>query len=367
MNEHKQILKNFQGIIDSTLREGFQFAKAKFSLDEQKQIFSSLAGIGVDYIEVGNPLRSEIRDMIVELVRSQSGRRPKILSHIRNHEQDVREAVAIGVDGVNILCTVDRERLASMNKSVAEYRENLCRNIKTARAAALEVRIGVEDFFGQPAEESLEIFRLAETAGADRVALADTLGRAMSWEVAGRIKELRRHIRAPLEAHFHNDLGHAVSNALAALQAGANFISTSLLGIGERTGITPLSSLLINLYVMDERLGKRYNLSLLTEAENYVSRICGIEMPPHLMTNTANGFAHKAGIHLDALMKFGPHKYELLPPRLIGNGRNLVIDSLLSGKTGQLDIKKFLEKHKSGRSTDEVDFVAGRRGGVASY
>jgi homocitrate synthase len=136
-----------------------------------------------------------------------------------------------------------------------------------------------------------------------------------------------------------------VSNAFAALEAGAGYISTSLLGIGERTGITPTSSLLVNLYVLAPGLARRYDLGRLTEAENYVARACGIEMPPNLMTNTANGFAHKAGIHLDALMKFGPRKYELLPPGLIGNRRSLVIGTLLSGKTRLLDVEKFQEKY----------------------
>jgi len=344
MNEDKQIIRSFQGVIDSTLREGFQFAKANFSLSEQKQIFTYLAGIGMDYVEVANPAKEEIRRMIVELVKTRRKKQVKILSHIRNQENDVERALDSGVDGINILCTVDSERLAAMNKTLEAYKEDLCRNIERAKKNGLEVRVGVEDFFCQPVDHSLDIYRIAEDFGADRVALADTLGRAMNWEVARRIKDLRRTIRVALEVHFHNDLGHAVSNAFAALRAGANYVSTSLLGIGERTGITPLSSLLINLYVLDPRLGKRYDLGLLTEAENYVSRICGIEMPPHLMTNPANGFAHKAGIHLDALIKFGPHKYELLSPRLIGNKRHLIINSLLSGKTERPDIEKFQEK-----------------------
>lgn len=345
MNENKQILKNFRGIIDSTLREGFQFSKANFSLDEQKTIFAYLAKIGIDYVEVGNPARAEIRQMIRELVRSRNGSSTKILSHIRNHEHDVEKAVESGVDGINILCTVDPERLAAMAKTGQEYRAALIRNIETAKARGLEVRVGVEDFFGQPESQSLEIYLLSASLGADRVALADTLGKAMSWEVCRRIKDLRRNIGTALEVHFHNDLGHAVGNALAALQAGANYVSASLLGIGERTGITPLSSLLVNLYVLDQEVGKRYDLSLLTQAENYISEICGIETPPNLMTNPSNGFAHKAGIHLDALVKFGPHKYELLPPQLIGNRRALVVGTLLSGKTARRDIRKFQEKY----------------------
>ncbi len=345
MNEHKQIVRFFRGVIDSTLREGFQFSKANFSLDEQKRIFSFLAGIRVDYVEVANPAKEEIRGMIVDLVKLRGQSSVKILAHIRNHENDVRMAIESGIDGVNILCTVDAERLAAMGKTPESYKEKLRANVRTAQASGLEVRVGVEDFFGQPVEQSLEIYRIAESLGVDRVALADTLGKALGWEVSRRIKELRGHIHAPLEVHFHNDLGHAVSNALAALQAGANYVSASLLGIGERTGITPLSSLLINLYMLDARLARRYDLSLLTEAENYVSRICGIEMPHHLMTNPSNGFAHKAGIHLDALMKFGPQKYEPLSPGLIGNRRKLVVDTLLSGKTGAIDIANFQEKY----------------------
>ena len=345
MNEDKQILKNFRGIIDSTLREGFQFSKANFSLVEQKTIYAYLAKIGIDYIEVGNPARAEILQMIRELVRSRNGSSTKILSHIRNHEYDVEKAVESGVDGINMLCTVDPERLTALGKTSQEYRAALIRNVDAAKAHGLEVRVGVEDFFGQSEIQSLEIYLLSASLGVDRVALADTLGKAMSWEVYRRIKDLRRTIATPLEVHFHNDLGHAVGNALAALQAGANYISASLLGIGERTGITPLSSLLVNLYVLDREVGKRYDLSLLTQAENYIAKICGIETPPNLMTSPSNGFAHKAGIHLDALVKFGPHKYELLPPQLIGNRRALVAGTLLSGKTARRDIRKFREKY----------------------
>ncbi len=131
-----------------------------------------------------------------------------------------------------------------------------------------------------------------------------------------------------------------MSNALAAVRAGANYVSASLLGIGERTGITALSSVLANLYVIDERVGNRYDLKWLTPAEKYISRICGMEMPPHLITNPANGFAHKAGIHLDAIIRFGPQKYELLSPAVVGNKRNMVIGTILSGKTDERDVRR---------------------------
>jgi len=341
MHEQRLIFKNFKGIIDSTLREGFQFAKANFSLSEQRRIFSYLKDIGLDYVEVGNPVRNEIQEMVLALIKSRKEKSARILCHIRNHERDVRKAVESAADGINILCTVDPERLTGMNVTYQEYGKRLCQNIEMAKKNSLEVRVGVEDYFNQPLDRSFEVYRLAESLEAERISVADTLGKAMNWEVSKRIKELRRQFSLDIEVHFHNDLGHAVSNAIVALQSGANWVSASLLGIGERTGITPLSSLLLNLYVLSPELTRKYNLALLTQAENYVSRICRIEMPPHLMTNPANGFAHKAGIHLNALMRFGPHKYELLPPQLIGNKRNLIIDSLISGRTQPEEMKEF--------------------------
>jgi len=345
MHEQRKILENFKGIIDSTLREGFQFSRANFSLKAQKKIFSYLSRIRVDYIELGNPVKPEIREMIAAVLGRKGARRPRVLCHIRNRGADVEAALACGVEGVNILCLADPERLAAIGLTRREYLSDLERNVGMAKANGLEVRVGVEDFFGQPEELSREIHQRADGLGVDRIAVADTLGRTMSWEVGERIGDLRSRIAADIEVHFHNDLGHSVGNSLAALQAGANWVSTTLLGIGERTGITPLSSLLINLHLLAAEAMGRYDLSLLTKAETYISRICGIDMPPHLMTNPVNGFAHKAGIHLNAMMKFGPQKYEPVSPSVVGNRRSLVINTLLSGRTSPAEVEEFNKRY----------------------
>lgn len=344
MKEETKILKHFKGIIDSTLREGFQFSKANFTPDEQLKIFSYLARIGVDYVEVGNPANPEIRTRIEELVRNKNGCPSRILCHIRNHERDLDQALGCGVDGVNLLCTTDQERLNAMNVTLGEYLDRLERNILKARDHCLEARVSVEDCFNQPGQLSQAVYDVAQRLGADRIGLADTLGKTLSWDVYRRVRSMRHRYSMDIEGHFHNDLGHAVSNAMAALSAGANWIDTSLMGIGERTGITPLSSFLINMYVLEPQISSKYDLSLLTTAENYISRICSIQMPINLATNRTNGFAHKAGIHLDALIQFGPHKYESIAPQLIGNRRHLVTGSLISGKTQESDAAAFKKK-----------------------
>ena len=146
--------------------------------------------------------------MIVELVKHKKGTSAKILSHIRNHEEDLEKALECSVDGVNILCTVDPERIASMNMTYQKYIDCLERNILHARKNHLEVRVGVEDFFNQPYGKILEIYNLAESLQVERIGLADTLGKAMNWEVSRRVSQLRTRISSDLEVHFHNDLGH---------------------------------------------------------------------------------------------------------------------------------------------------------------
>jgi len=344
-NTHLSVLSHFKGVVDSTLREGFQFAGANFSPADQAEIFDRLVRLGVEIVEVGNPAQPEIRDRISALRGRRAGAaRPRLFAHIRNHERDIRAAAECRVDGVSVLCTADTERLAAMGLTPAAARDRLRDNIKLALSAGLDVRVGVEDFFGRPFRDCLDIYDQAAAAGATRVALADTLGKAQGWEVARRVGALRKRTPLEIEAHFHNDLGQAVSNAVLAVRSGANWISASLLGIGERTGITPLSSFLANLYVLDPAVAGRYRMEELTEAEGLVSRLCGIDVPLHLITNPANGFAHKAGIHLDALMKFGPGKYEPLSPRIVGNVRRLVLHSLISGKTSDVQAREFEQR-----------------------
>lgn len=345
MSESKAVVKNFKGIIDTTLREGFQFRNANFSLIQKQRIFAYLNRINVDYLEVGNPVSKEIRKMTQALIRKNPERSVKILAHIRNREKDLMSALECGVDGVNILCTADNERLESMNCTFDGYVQKLAQNIHLAKKNGMEVRVSVEDYFNQPYENCLEIYRAADALDVDRLGAADTLGKAMQWDIIQRVGLLRHEVRADIEVHLHNDLGHAVTNALTALWSGANWVNTSLLGIGERTGITPLSSMLVNLYLLDPAVVARYDLSCLTRAEHYVSRICGVEVPHNLVTNPSSAFAHKAGIHLNALVRFGPHKYEPFPPALVGNKRTLVRESLISGRTVKKEVDQFNKKY----------------------
>lgn len=326
-----KITKYYKGVIDSTLREGMQYRFANFSLTQQRIIIDLLIQIGTDFIEVGNPYNRKIMKHIRKL--TQIEKRPPILVHIRNRLTDVNAAIAGRVDGVNIFCTVNPKRLAKMHITFADYLETLRSCILSAKEKKLQTRISVENFFQADRNKAFQVYALAEKLGTDRIGIADTLGVAMSWEVEEAILSLRRLYSADIEVHFHNDLGQSISNAITALKNGANWVDTTLLGIGERNGITALSTFLAAMYLFDNSIIDRYCLSRLTEAENRVAKMAGLEVPFNLLTNRKNSFAHKAGVHLHAIHHLGPATYEPLSPHLLGNQRQLISDTDISGSS----------------------------------
>lgn len=340
---NKNILHSYKGIIDSTLREGQQYRYANFTLAQQKKIVKLLTAIGVERIEVGNPIAPEVHKIITSLTKIKH--RSPILAHVRNRLADIKAAKASGVEGVNILCTISEPRLTKMNTTFPKYLEELQQAILFAQENHLEVRVSVEHFFHANKQQAIQVFQLAETLQVNRIGVADTLGAAMSWDVADAIGLLRQLFQTEIEVHFHNDLGQSMSNALTSLQSGANWIDTTLLGIGERNGIVPLSTFLASLYTFDTSLISRYHLELLTPAENTIARMIGHEVPFNLLTNQENGFSHKAGIHLHALINFGPAAYELFPPNIIGNTRELIHGTGVSGKTSADDVSNFYKKY----------------------
>lgn len=343
MNNINNILDYYKGIIDTTLREGAQYRYSSFSLPQQILIVKFLSKIGVDRIEVGNPVVDEVRENIVKLV--QIPERSLILSHVRNRISDITCAIESGVEGVNILCTVDPVRLKAMRLTLDQYLENLKANILKAQENKLETRVSVENYFQADENMAIKVFQLSQEMKVNRIGIADTLGVAMSWDIEKRINRLRRVLSTDLEVHFHNDLGQANSNAIIAIKSGANWVDTTLLGIGERSGITAISTFLAALYVIDPAISKRYRLQYVTKAENTLAGMIGKEVPFNLLTNRENGFAHKAGIHLHALTNFGPTTYEPISPGVFGNVRQLVYGTAISGKTDEENLKEFYQKY----------------------
>src|SRR5690606_23086124 len=144
------------------------------------------------------------------------------------------------------------------------------------------------------------------------------------------ISSLRQAEDCDIEFHGHNDSGCAIANALCALQAGATHIDTTVLGIGERNGITPLGGLVARLYTMDRELVRKYNLPMLREVEELVARKVGIDIPFNTPITGRTAFYHKAGVHTNAVLQ-NPTTYGAIDPAEFGIRRSIDVAHRLVG------------------------------------
>lgn len=317
-------------IIESTLREGEQFVGANYTPEEKVEIAHALDAFGVDYIELTSPSASPQSAADVRRI-ARLGLQAKILTHTRCHMDDARLAVHTGVDGVDVLFgTSSYLRRFSHGKEIPEIIDTALEVVSFVKSQGCEVRFSSEDSFRSERQDLLRVYQAVDTLGIDRVGLADTVGVATPHQVYDLVRLLRRHVRADIEFHGHNDTGCAIANSFAALEAGASHVDTTVLGIGERNGITPLGGLLARLYTVDRRLLARYNLAALRDLENLVAGIVGIDIPFNNYVTGITAFTHKAGVHAKAVLN-NPETYEILDPHDFGLTRYVSIAHRLTG------------------------------------
>ncbi|MGA9114455.1 MAG: homocitrate synthase [Candidatus Dormiibacterota bacterium] len=318
-------------IIDSTLREGEQFAGADFTTAEKLEIIAALDEFGVEYIEMTSPAASPQSE--ADLRAAVTARpRARLLTHTRCSIQDVDRALATGVDGVNVLfATSEVLRRASHGRSLDEVVEIACGVISHVRGAGREVRFSCEDAFRSDLEEILTVYRAVDACGPDRVGIADTVGVATPREVEELVVAVRAAVGCDIEFHGHNDTGCAVANALAALEAGATHIDTTVLGIGERNGIASLSGLIARIGTVAPARVDPYRLDRLPQLDARVAGILGIGVPFNAPITGAFAFTHKAGMHSNAVLR-DPRSYEVLLPERYGLDRQILVGHRLVGR-----------------------------------
>ncbi|KAH7144265.1 homocitrate synthase [Dactylonectria estremocensis] len=272
-------------IIDSTLREGEQFATAHFSTEQKIQIAKALDDIGVEYIEVTSPAASEQSFQDCKAICA-LGLKAKICCHIRCHMDDARLAVETGVDGINVCIGTSSQLMKHSHGKTMDQIFGMAKEvIEYVKSQNIEIRFSGEDSFRSDFNDIVKLYSYVDQLGVQRVGIADTVGGATSREVFDKVSTLRRTLGCDIETHFHNDTGCAISNALTALEAGATHIDTTVLGIGERNGITTLGGLITSLLRMEPKsvLGK-YKIEKLREIDSLVAEIVGINIPFNSLT-----------------------------------------------------------------------------------
>ena len=318
-------------IIESTLREGEQFVGAHFTPEQKVEIAHALDEFGVEYIELTSPAASP--QCFADCKRIASlGLRAKVLTHTRCTLEDAKLAVDTGVQGIDVVFgTSSLLRQFSHGKSIAEITDAAIEVVSYVKSQGVEVRFSSEDSFRSDKKDLFHIYSAVDQIGVTRVGLADTVGVATPVQVHQLVSVLRQLVYADIEFHAHNDTGCAIANSLTALEAGATHIDTSVLGIGERNGITPLGGFIARMYTLNRDLVKaKYNLPKLRELEQLVADITGVSVPFNNYITGITAFTHKAGIHAKAVLN-KPETYEILDPVDFGLTRYISIAHRLTG------------------------------------
>lgn len=317
-------------IIESTLREGEQFVNAFFTTEQKVRLAGMLDAFGVEYLELTSPMASpRSREDCATIAGL--GLRTKVLTHTRCHLDDARVAVSTGVAGVDVVIgTSSQLRRFSHGRSIDQIIATAREVIPFLRDSGVEVRFSTEDSLRSTPEDLFRVYEAVDAMGVDRVGVADTVGVGSPREIYELVSQLRQRVRADIEFHGHNDSGCAVANAFCALEAGATHIDTTVLGIGERNGITPLGGLIARLAVVDPGSVRKYNLPLLRELDQTVAELVGIDVPFNNFITGFCAFTHKAGIHAKAVLN-DPSTYEALNPEDFGLTRYIHIAHRLTG------------------------------------
>eukprot|EP00835_Amoeboradix_gromovi_P002909 NODE_176_length_15869_cov_0.275777.p5 type:complete len:392 gc:universal NODE_176_length_15869_cov_0.275777:12814-13989(+) len=346
-------VSNFK-IIESTLREGEQFANAFFDTAKKVEIAKALDSFGVEYIELTSPAASQQSFEDCKTICA-LGLKAKILTHIRCHMDDAKLALSTGVDGLDVVIGTSKYlQEHSHGKGIEEIILKATEVIQYIKSHKVEVRFSTEDSFRSNLVDLLRVYQTVDRLGVDRVGVADTVGVATPQQVYKLVKTLRGVVSCDIECHFHNDTGCAIANASSALEAGATHIDTSVLGIGERNGITPLGGLVARMYTLNQEYVKsKYNLEQLRDVEHLVADSVDVRVPFNNYITGYCAFTHKAGIHAKAILA-NPETYEILKPEDFGMQRYVHIGHRLTGWNAVKNRAEQLGLHLSDEYIKEV-------------
>lgn len=305
-------------IIDATLREGCQCPGVDFNAAQSLEIARMLAALKVDMIECGHPLKSAVE---AERVRTlvNAGLNVPILAHSRAKQEDIAAVAGTGAEWIGIFLGINHTtRTARLRDcTVDDILRYIRESVTYAKSLGLKVRYTVEDGCRTNMFDLQKAYAAAVDAGADRICFADTLGVMEPHEMSHVVRTIKSLFPAvDMEIHVHDDRGLAMAVSLAAMDAGANWISTSVNGIGERCGITDTLSMIANLHHRRQRNLRDLSCNLV-EVSQLVERLSGAAVDPRRPIAGANAFAHKARLHRLAIER-DSGAYSWIEPSLVG-------------------------------------------------
>jgi len=328
-------------IFDTTLRDGEQSPGCSMRLDEKLRMARQLERLGVDVIEAGFPIASDGDFEAVQAV-AQEVRRPRIAGLARASFEDIERAwqAVRHAERPRIhvfLATSDIHLHYKLRMTRQQCLERAAEAVRFARSLCPDVEFSPEDATRTEIEFLCEVTDAVVAAGATTVNIPDTVGYTVPREmhriieaVCGRV---RNHPDVVISVHCHNDLGLAVANSIAGLEAGARQVECTINGIGERAGNASLEEIVMAMRVRADQMP--YDTGVHSEqlypCSRLLTEITGAAVQANKAIVGRNAFAHEAGIHQDGVIK-NPLTYEIMTPQSVGVPESKLVLGKHSGR-----------------------------------
>lgn len=308
---------------DTTLRDGEQAAGIVFANIEKLRIAKLLDELGVQQIECGIPAMGGDEKKAIRKI-AQMGLNASILGWNRASLEDLEHSLDCDVDSVAISMSASDIHIEhKLRKSREWVLDRIQEAVEFASDHGLYISCNGEDASRADPEFMVEFAKTAADAGAHRIRYCDTIGIDEPFSAFQNVKRIVDNVDVDVEMHTHNDFGMATANAVAGIKAGAKFVSTTVMGIGERTGNTPLEEIVMACkHLLKIHTG--VETERLKEVAEFVAKASARDIPPWKPIVGENCFAHEAGIHTDGVIKYLSN-YEPYAPEEVGQTRKIII------------------------------------------
>jgi 2-isopropylmalate synthase len=338
-------------IFDTTMRDGEQSPGASMAHDEKLELAKILEDMGVDVIEAGFPIASngdfKAVHEISKIVRESTvcGLARAAINDIDRAGEAVKPAARGRIH--TFISTSPLHMKHKLQMEPEQVLEHVTRSVSHARNLVGDVEWSAEDATRSEREFLARCVEAAIKAGATTINIPDTVGYTYPTEYAALFRWLIENVRGAddviFSTHCHNDLGLAVANSLAGVEAGARQIECAVNGLGERAGNAALEEVVMALKVRKDALpfNTEIDTTHITRASRYVSAITGFPVQYNKAIVGKNAFAHESGIHQDGMLK-NRDTYEIMTPESVGQGQTNLVMGKHSGRHAFKDKLKTL-------------------------
>ncbi|UFN49382.1 2-isopropylmalate synthase [Roseomonas sp. OT10] len=333
---------------DTTLRDGEQSPGFSMNLEEKLRMAEALSELGVDVIEAGFAIASPGDfDSVKSIAQRFAKDGPVVASLSRAAQADILRSAEATKPAARprihiVLATSDLHMRVKLRMSREEVLEAITASVTLARNHAADVEWSAEDGSRSDIDFLCRCVETAIQAGATTINIPDTVGYSMPEDIAAIFRALRERVpgaeKVIFSAHNHNDLGMAVANTLAAVQAGVRQVESTINGIGERAGNASLEEVAMALRTRRDALPFRNNIvtTNLLKTSRLLATITGFDVQPNKAVVGRNAFAHESGIHQDGVLK-DASTYEIMTPESVGWTTNSLVLGKHSGRAAFRD------------------------------